>query len=98
MKRRFPNVSKQQNAPECQGELKYLDLGPIESEVARFKTISEGKFAERFMTAPSPGIISSTMLDAYYGSQEKYLDALKQIYEGRILAEAIQDVEPIEKR
>jgi 5-methyltetrahydropteroyltriglutamate--homocysteine methyltransferase len=28
------------------------------------------------MTAPSPGIISSTMLDAYYGTQEKYLDAI----------------------
>jgi 5-methyltetrahydropteroyltriglutamate--homocysteine methyltransferase len=76
IKRRFPHVSKQQNAPECQGELRYLDQGPIESEIARFKSISEGKFAERFMTAPSPGIISSTMLDAYYGSQEKYLDAI----------------------
>jgi 5-methyltetrahydropteroyltriglutamate--homocysteine methyltransferase len=76
MLRRFPDVSKQQNAPECQGELKYLDTGPIESELARFKKISEGKFLESFMTAPSPGIISSTMLDAYYGSQEKYLDAL----------------------
>jgi 5-methyltetrahydropteroyltriglutamate--homocysteine methyltransferase len=76
MLRRFPDVSKQQNAPECQAELKYLDTGPIESELARFKTISEGKFVETFMTAPSPGIISSTMLDAYYGSQEKYLDAL----------------------
>jgi len=76
MVRRFPHVSKQQNAPECQAELKYLDTGPIESDVARFKKISEGKFTERFMTAPSPGIISSTMLDAYYGSQEEYLDAI----------------------
>jgi 5-methyltetrahydropteroyltriglutamate--homocysteine methyltransferase len=74
--RRFPHVSKQQNAPECQAELKYLDMAPIEAEIARFKTISEGKFAERFMTAPSPGIVSTTMLDAYYGSQEKYLDAI----------------------
>jgi 5-methyltetrahydropteroyltriglutamate--homocysteine methyltransferase len=74
--RRFPHVSKQQNAPECQGELKYLDIMPIESEIARFKKIAEGKFAEQFMTAPSPGIISSTMLDAYYGSQDKYLTAL----------------------
>src|SRR5258708_5448258 len=38
--RRFPHVSKQQNAPECQGELKYLDIKPIESEIARFKTIA----------------------------------------------------------
>ena len=28
------------------------------------------------MTAPSPGIISSTMLNAYYDSQEAYLAAI----------------------
>jgi 5-methyltetrahydropteroyltriglutamate--homocysteine methyltransferase len=76
LKRRFPHVSKQQNAPECQSELKYLDLGPIRNEVARLRKFAEGQFTEIFMTAPSPGIISSTMLDAYYGSQEKYLDAI----------------------
>jgi len=76
--RRFPHVSRQQNAPECQAELRYLDIEPLEGEIARFKTISEGKFAERFMTAPSPGIISSTMLDAFYGTQDKYLTALSR--------------------
>jgi 5-methyltetrahydropteroyltriglutamate--homocysteine methyltransferase len=78
LKRRFPHVSKQQNAPECQAELKYLDLKPIENEIARFKKISDGIFAEQFMTAPSPGIISSTMLDAFYGSQDKYLSAISR--------------------
>ncbi len=76
--RRFPQVSKQQNAPECQSELKYLDIKPLENEIARFKKIAQGKFAEAFMTAPSPGIISSTMLDAYYGSQDKYLTAISR--------------------
>ena len=76
--RRFPHVSRQQNAPECQGELKYLDVKPIESEIARFKKIAQGKFAKTFMTAPSPGIISSTMLDAFYGSQDKYLSAISR--------------------
>jgi 5-methyltetrahydropteroyltriglutamate--homocysteine methyltransferase len=76
--RRFPHVSRQQNAPECQGELKYLDIKPLESEIARFKKISDGKFAEQFMTVPSPGIISSTMLDAFYGSQDKYLTAISR--------------------
>jgi 5-methyltetrahydropteroyltriglutamate--homocysteine methyltransferase len=76
--RRFPHVSKQQNAPQAQGELKYLDIKPIESEIARFKTIAaeRGKFSELFMTAPSPGIISSTMLNAYYDSHEAYLAAI----------------------
>src|SRR5215510_10857409 len=63
--RRFPHTSKQQNAPECQGELKYLDIAPLEAELGRFKRIASaagsgiGAFAECFMTAPSPGIISS---------------------------------------
>jgi 5-methyltetrahydropteroyltriglutamate--homocysteine methyltransferase len=74
--RRFPHVSKQQNAPECQGELKYLDIKPIENEIGRFKKIAAGKFAEQFMTAPSPGIISSTMLNAHYDSHDAYLTAI----------------------
>jgi 5-methyltetrahydropteroyltriglutamate--homocysteine methyltransferase len=69
-------VSKQQNAPECQSELKYLDIAPIESEIARFKAIAGDSFGEQFMTAASPGIISSTMLNAYYPSHDAYLDAL----------------------
>ncbi len=76
--RRFPHVSRQQNAPECQAELHYRDIKPLESEIARFKKIADGKFAECFMTVPSPGIISSTMLDAFYGSQDKYLSALSR--------------------
>ncbi|WP_137043055.1 cobalamin-independent methionine synthase II family protein [Pseudolabrys sp. FHR47] len=74
--RRFPHVSKQQNAPECQGELKYLDVKPINDELARFNRIAAGKFAETFMTAPSPGIISSTMLNAHYDTHDAYLAAL----------------------
>lgn len=78
LKHRFPHVSKQQNAPECQSELKYLDIAPLESEIARFKRVAKdaGAFAETFMTAPSPGIISSTMLNAHYPSHEAYLEAI----------------------
>jgi 5-methyltetrahydropteroyltriglutamate--homocysteine methyltransferase len=50
--RRFPVTSKQQNAPECQGELRYLDIAPLEGELARFNRIATGAFAECFMTAP----------------------------------------------
>ncbi len=76
LKMRFPHVSKQQNAPEAQAEIKYLDIKPLESEIARFKKIAQGKFSELFMTAPSPGIISSTMLNAHYDSHDAYLDAI----------------------
>jgi 5-methyltetrahydropteroyltriglutamate--homocysteine methyltransferase len=67
-----------QNAPEARAELRYLDTGPIHEETERLKRhVKEaGAFAEVFMTAPSPGIISTTMLNAWYDSQESYLSAL----------------------
>src|SRR5215471_6925154 len=76
--RRFPKRSRMQNAPEARSELKYLDTSGITQETARLQRCAKavGKFAECFMTAPSPGIISTTMLNAYYDSQEAYLEAL----------------------
>jgi 5-methyltetrahydropteroyltriglutamate--homocysteine methyltransferase len=75
---RFPHVSKQQNAPEARAELHYHDTSAVAAETARFKRIAaEGRpFTEMFMTAPSPGIIASTMLNAFYPSQEDYLAAI----------------------
>jgi 5-methyltetrahydropteroyltriglutamate--homocysteine methyltransferase len=86
--RRFPHGSKQQNAPEAQGDIKYLDIKPIESEIARFKRIGGevGRFSEAFMTAPSPGIIASTMLNAYYDSHETYLAAIAREMRNEYLA------------
>ncbi len=77
--RRFPNAPKsQQGAPEAQRELKYTDLKPITDEINGFKRIADelGAFSERFMTAPSPGIVSSTMLNAFYDSHDAYLTAI----------------------
>jgi 5-methyltetrahydropteroyltriglutamate--homocysteine methyltransferase len=76
--RRFPNVSRQQNAPQAQAELHYHDTSAIEGEIARYLRIAgEGEpFMENFMTAPSPGIIASTMLNAFYDNNEAYLAAI----------------------
>src|SRR6266700_5256451 len=69
---RFPHVSKQQNAPEARAELHYHNTSAIATEIARFKRVAAAgwPFTEMFMTAPSPGIIASTMLNAFYPSQE----------------------------
>jgi 5-methyltetrahydropteroyltriglutamate--homocysteine methyltransferase len=77
--RRFPSPTKgQQGAPEAQADIKYVDLKPITEETARFNRIADetGAFSERFMTAASPGIISTTMLNAYYDTHDAYLDAI----------------------
>jgi 5-methyltetrahydropteroyltriglutamate--homocysteine methyltransferase len=78
LSRRFPNVSRQQNAPEAQSEIHYHDTSAIKEEIARFKRLAgEGApFGETFMTAASPGIIASTMLNVYYDSNEAYLAAI----------------------
>ncbi len=79
MMRRFPNPPKsQQGAPEAQADIKYFDLKPITEEIAGFNKIADdlGAFSERFMTAASPGIISTTMLNAHYDSHDAYLDAI----------------------
>ena len=75
---RFPKRSRMQNAPEARAELHYLGTDPIREELARLKRAVEsaGAFSDCFMTAPSPGIVSTTMLNAYYDSHESYLTAL----------------------
>jgi 5-methyltetrahydropteroyltriglutamate--homocysteine methyltransferase len=76
--RRFPRRSRMQNAPEAQGELRYLDTAAVAAEIARLRRSlpSPGAFADCFMTAPSPGIVSTTMLNAYYPSHRAYLAAI----------------------
>ena len=77
--RRFPQQTKGQHAaPEAQSEIDYHDLKPITDETARLNRIAGelGAFSERFMTAASPGIISTTMLNAHYASHDAYLDAI----------------------
>ncbi len=75
---RFPKRSRMQNAPEAQNELRYLGVSAITKEIERVKreVQTAGGFRDCFMTAPSPGIISTTMLNAHYDSQQSYLSAL----------------------
>ncbi|MBV8846929.1 MAG: hypothetical protein JO307_29320, partial [Bryobacterales bacterium] len=75
---RFPKRSRMQNAPEARGELHYRDTAPLQNEIERVKRSAKtaNAFSECFMTAPSPGIISTTMLNAWYDSQQSYLAAL----------------------
>jgi 5-methyltetrahydropteroyltriglutamate--homocysteine methyltransferase len=77
--RRFPKRAKISNAPQAIAEVRYLGTKDLEDEIARFKRSAPAPkpaFAETFMTAPSPGIVATTMMNAYYDSHEAYLMAL----------------------
>jgi 5-methyltetrahydropteroyltriglutamate--homocysteine methyltransferase len=74
---RFPHRAKITNTPQAIGEVKYKDRSQIDDEIARFKRcVPRDAFAETFMTAPSPGIVATTMVNAHYDSHEAYLMAL----------------------
>jgi 5-methyltetrahydropteroyltriglutamate--homocysteine methyltransferase len=67
------------DAPQAVAEVAYTDLEEAAAECELFQRCAsrEGKaFAEAFMTAASPGVIATVMLDAYYGSHERYVRAL----------------------
>ncbi|MBI2157424.1 MAG: methionine synthase [Candidatus Rokubacteria bacterium] len=67
------------DAPQAVAEVAYTDLGEAAAECALFQRCAGAErdgFAEAFMTAASPGVIATIMLDAYYGSHERYVRAL----------------------
>jgi 5-methyltetrahydropteroyltriglutamate--homocysteine methyltransferase len=69
------------NAPQAMAEVQYADLSEAAKECDLFlsacKTLPR-PFSEVFMTAASPGIIATTMLNAYYDSHERYVFALAE--------------------
>ena len=74
--RRFVHRAKISNAPQAIADVKYTDTGPIKDEIARFKKHASNAFAEQFMTAPSPGIVATTLMNAHYDLHEAYVNAL----------------------
>ena len=77
--RRAPRRAKVRNAPQAVAEVSYDDLSPAQEECRLFKAALAGQAAapvETFMTAPSPGIIATTLLNAHYASHEAYVFAL----------------------
>jgi 5-methyltetrahydropteroyltriglutamate--homocysteine methyltransferase len=72
-------TSKIMNAPQAVAEVRYTDLTEVARECDAFLQWSDESpqhFTERFMTAASPGIIATTMLNAYYATYTDYVYAL----------------------
>src|SRR5256712_5876659 len=73
------SAAKISNAPQAVAEVEYVDLGEAAKECDLFLGATAAwprKFVERFMTAASPGIIATTLLNAHYDSHERYVFAL----------------------
>ena len=79
MMQRIPKTGKVFDAPEAVGELRYHGEEVLKKEIDRAKRQADktnSHVTEWFMNAPSPGIIATTMLNAYYETDEAYLDAI----------------------
>ena len=77
--KRMPRRSKVTNAPQAIAEVSYEDLTPAKEEIRLFRSALKELAVppvETFMTAAAPGIIATTMLNAYYGTHEAYVFAL----------------------
>ncbi len=75
MTARFPHSARVTNAPAAISEVKYVNGAPIREDAERLKKYGGG-FRETFMTAPSPGIVATTMINQHYANHEAYLMAL----------------------
>ena len=77
--RRRRDAARISNAPQCVGDVRYADLGPATRECDLFQRATDAhptKFVERFMTAASPGVMATILLNAHYDSHERYVMAL----------------------
>jgi 5-methyltetrahydropteroyltriglutamate--homocysteine methyltransferase len=67
------------NAPQAIAEVEYADLSEAERECEMFLAATaahDKRFADRFMTAVSPGTAATILLNAHYDSHERYIAAL----------------------
>jgi len=79
LRARRSQTTKIDNAPQALAEVRYTNLSEAAQECDLFLQCTAAQpqhFVERFMTAASPGIIATTLLNAYYASYEHYVMAL----------------------
>jgi 5-methyltetrahydropteroyltriglutamate--homocysteine methyltransferase len=76
-RRRF--AARIADAPQAVAEIRYTGLAEAAKECDVFDRALKAQsrpFTERFMTAASPGVIATILLNAHYDSHERYVAAL----------------------
>lgn len=69
--------AKVSNAPQAIAAVEYTDLSQAEAECdMAARHVPSGDTSRCFMTAASPGIIATTLLNAHYDTYEEYVFAL----------------------
>src|SRR5262252_5734506 len=79
LRARRRQTTKIENAPQALDEVRYTNLNEAAQECESFmQCVAQQpyQFTECFMTAATPGIIATTLLNAYYDSHKSYVFAL----------------------
>lgn len=83
MAERMRKVAKIRNAPMAVAPVAYVSTAAVAAECARLSAALKEAGEEAgqpglagFMTAPSPGIVATTLQNRHYDSDDAYLDAL----------------------
>jgi len=84
--------------PRCVGEVRVLDTGPLEKDLANLKAaVAASHPQEAFMNAASPGVIALFQPNDYYRSPDDYLlalaEALRSEYEAIVAAGFILQID-----
>ena len=65
--------------PCCTGEIRVRTMEPLEADISRFqRALAASGYAEGFMNAAAPGVISLFQPNRHYRDDDAYLDALSQ--------------------
>ncbi len=74
------------NLPACDGPVTLADPEAVHKDIANLKaSVRDAEPADVFMTAASPGVIATFLVNSYYPTEEEYLfalaDAMKPEYD-----------------
>jgi 5-methyltetrahydropteroyltriglutamate--homocysteine methyltransferase len=85
----FPEFAQRMNAdeglralktPACGSPIAWKDKQAVKKDIDCFKRALVGQHpTDTFMTAASPGVVAQFLDDKYYGSHEKYIEALAKV-------------------
>ena len=65
--------------PCCTGDIQVRTMEPLEADIARFRAALDASgYAQGFMNAAAPGVISLFQPNRHYRDDDAYLDALSQ--------------------
>ncbi len=80
-------ISTSYPTPTAAGPIKYVDRGPLETDLKNLSAATAGKRpTQTFMSSASPGVLDNHLPNVFYKSDDEYLEALAEAMREEYLA------------